>query len=52
MPQSFAFGEQRRLYRENMLAYMISNKDNVENHPIYVVDTDMGSAMFYNDICI
>ena len=44
------FGEKRRLYRENRLAYMLSNKDNLENHPIYVVDTDMGSTMFHNDI--
>lgn len=34
------FNEQRRLYRENRLAYMISSRDNLENHPIYVVDTD------------
>jgi hypothetical protein len=45
------FGKQRRLYRENHLAYMINNKDNPKNHPIYIVDTDMGFAMFYNDIC-
>jgi hypothetical protein len=45
------FGEQRRLYRENHLAYMISDKDNQENHPKYDIDTDMGSTMFYNDIC-
>ena len=44
-------GEQKRLYRENCLAYMVNIKDNPENHPIYIVDTDMGSAMFYNDIC-
>lgn len=36
------FGEQRRLYRENRLAYMFSNKTNPENHPIYVVDTNLG----------
>ena len=41
-----------RLYRENLLAYMISNKDNPEKHPIYAVNTDMSSAMFYNDICL
>jgi hypothetical protein len=28
------FSEQRRLYRENRLAYMIGNKENLENHPI------------------
>ena len=46
------FGEQRRLYRENRLAYMISNKEKPENRPIYVVDTDMGSSMFFNDLCL
>ena len=45
------FDEQRKLYRENSLAYMISNKDNPENHPIYVVETNIGSAICYNDLC-
>ena len=45
------FGEQRRLYREIRLAYMISSKENLENHPIYAVDTDLGFAGFYNDLC-
>ena len=43
------FGEQRRLYRENILAYMINNRENPENHPIYSVDTDMGSSMLFNE---
>ena len=45
------FGGKRRLYRENYLAYMISNKDNPKNHSIYIFDTDMGSSMFLNDLC-
>ena len=45
------FGEQRRLYGENLLAYMINNKENPKNHPIYFVDTDMGSSMLFNDSC-
>ena len=45
------FCEQRRLYKENCLAYMISNKENPENNPIYYVDTDMGSSMLFNDLC-
>jgi hypothetical protein len=44
------FGMLRRLYRENRLAYMISNKENLENHPIYSVDTDMGSSMLFNEV--
>ena len=43
------FGEQRRLYRENRLAYMISSPEYLENHPIYSVDTNLGSAIFCND---
>ena len=42
------FRVQRRLYRENRLKYMISNKESPENHPIYVVDTEIGSSIFYN----
>ena len=44
------FDEQIRLYRENWLAYMISNKQNPENHPIYYVDTNMGSSMLFNEV--
>ena len=47
----FPFSVKKEDYRENHLAYMISNKDNPENHPIYDVDIDMGSAIFYNDLC-
>ena len=43
------FGTLRRLYRENRLAYMISNRENPENHPIYYVGTDMGSSMLFNE---
>ena len=42
------FNQQRRLWRENMLKYMVSSKECPENHPIYVVDTDMGFAIFFN----
>jgi hypothetical protein len=45
------FGEQRRLYKEHRLAYMISSKDNRENHPIYAMDTDLGFAILFNDLC-
>ena len=42
------FNQQRRLWRENRLKYMVSSKECPENHPIYVVDTDMGSSIFFN----
>ena len=38
-------GETKRLYRENQLAYIISNEKNSVNHPIYAVDTDFGSCI-------
>jgi hypothetical protein len=38
-------GEHRRLYREAQLAYIISDEGNPTNHPIYVVDIDLGSSI-------
>ena len=43
------FAKQRRLYRENRLAYMISSRKCPQNHPIYSIDIDLGSAIFCND---
>ena len=44
------FGEHRRLYRENILSiYVVSSQYKPNNHPIYVVDTDLGSSIFFND---
>ena len=42
------FNQQRRLWRENRLKYMISSKECPKKHPIYVVDTEMGSTIFFN----
>ena len=42
------FDEQRRLY-ENRLACMISSPECPQNHPIYSIDTDLGSTIFCND---
>lgn len=42
------FNQQRKLWRENGLKYMVSSKECPENHPIYVVDTNMGSSIFFN----
>jgi hypothetical protein len=38
-------GEHRRLYREAQLAYIISDEANLTNHPIFAVDTDLGTSM-------
>ena len=42
------FNQQRRLWRETRLKYMVSSKECPENHPIYAVDIDMGSSIFFN----
>jgi hypothetical protein len=38
-------GEHRRLYRESQLAYIISDEANPTNHPIFALDTDLGSSL-------
>jgi hypothetical protein len=38
-------GEHRRLYREAQLAYIISDEANPTNHPIFALDTDLGSGL-------
>jgi len=38
-------GEHRRLYREAQLAYIISDESNPTNHPIFALDTDLGSSL-------
>ena len=45
------FGEMKRLYREVQMAYMVSRKMQLDNHPIYVVDTELGSQIFFNNCC-
>ena len=38
-------GEQRRLYREAQLTYIINDEANPTNHPIFALDTDLGSSI-------
>jgi ribonuclease HI len=40
-------GEHRRLYREAQLAYIISDEANPTNHPIFALDTDLGSSLLH-----
>jgi hypothetical protein len=42
-------GDLKRLYRENQLAYIISDGKNYVNHPIYALDTDFGSCILQID---
>jgi ribonuclease HI len=44
------FGQDRRLYREVLLKYMVRSKTQPNNHPIYSIDTEVGSSIFYNDL--
>jgi hypothetical protein len=45
------FGQDRRLYKECFLKYMVNNKSELSNHPIYSVETELGSSIFFNDLC-
>jgi hypothetical protein len=38
-------GEHRRLYREAQLAYIISDEENLTNHPVFAFDIDLGSSV-------
>jgi ribonuclease HI len=38
-------GEHRRLYREAQLAYIVSDEVNPTNHPIFTLDTDLGTSL-------
>ena len=40
-------GEFRRLYRETQMAYIISDQDNLSNHPIYVEEKELGSSILH-----
>jgi hypothetical protein len=45
------FGQDRKLCREVLLKYKVSNKSQPSNHPIYYVGTELGSSIFFNDLC-
>jgi ribonuclease HI len=38
-------GEHRILYKESQLAYIISDETNPTNHPIFSIDTNLGSSL-------
>jgi hypothetical protein len=44
------FGQERRLYIEVFLKYMVSRKPQPNNHHIYSVNIEIGSSIFYNDL--
>jgi hypothetical protein len=40
-------GEHKRLYREVRLEYIVNDHQNPGNHPIYVVEDEIGSSIFH-----
>jgi hypothetical protein len=46
------FGQENRLFKEVLLKCMVSRKYKPNNHPIYSIDIDIGSTIFYNDLCL
>jgi hypothetical protein len=38
-------GEHKRLYREAQLAYIVSDEVDPTNHPIFALDTNLGSSL-------
>ena len=43
------FVEKRRIFREQKLAYMVTNAERPNKHPIYSLDTEMGSTIFFTE---
>jgi ribonuclease HI len=40
-------GERRILYREAQLAYIVSDEEDPTNHPIFALETDLGSSLLH-----
>jgi hypothetical protein len=43
------FGQQRRLYRETLMKYMVNSQEKPHNYPLYSVHSDLDSFILYND---
>ena len=43
------FRGNKKLFRDNILGYVVSSREKPKNHHIYDVDTDLGSFIFFND---
>jgi ribonuclease HI len=41
-------GQQRRMYRETLKKYMVSNQEKPHNYPLYSAHSDMDSFILYN----
>jgi len=42
------FGQQRKLYRDTLMKYMVSSVEKPQNFPIYSMNYDMDSFILYN----
>jgi hypothetical protein len=42
-------GQYMRLYRENRLAFTVGDPHNLNNHPVYIVDQDLGNCILSID---
>jgi hypothetical protein len=38
-------GKQKVVYKDNFFSYVVSDQNNPRNHPIYVVDEDLGCCI-------
>jgi hypothetical protein len=43
------FRQQRRLYRETLMKYMVSSQERPHNYPLYLTHSDLDSFILYND---
>jgi hypothetical protein len=43
------FVQQRRLYRETLMKYMVSSQEKPHNYPLYSAHSDLDSFILYND---
>jgi hypothetical protein len=43
------FGQQRRLYRETLMKYMVSTQEKPHNYPLYSAHSDLDSFILYHD---
>jgi ribonuclease HI len=43
------FGQQRRLYRETLMKYMVSSQEKPHNYPLYSDHSDLDSFILYHD---
>ena len=43
-------GGNKILYSDKRSPYVVNNQEKPDNHAIYVVDTDLGSSILFNDV--